>query len=46
MTKKKLKVDKSWRKIKRAMKKAGKKDKKVDREDIPLVSPSPTTDLI
>jgi hypothetical protein len=46
MTKKKNKPKyaKSWRKLKKAMKKA--KSGKVDREDVPLVSPPPTTDLI
>ena len=42
MTKKKLKIGKSWKKLKKAMKNAGKKNKKVDREDAPLVSPPPT----
>jgi hypothetical protein len=46
MTKKKPKIANSWRKLKKAMKKAAKKNKKVDRSDVPLVSPAPTTDLI
>jgi hypothetical protein len=46
MTKKKLKTGKSCKKLKKSMKKAGKKNKKVDREDAPLVSPPPTADLI
>ena len=46
MTKKKPKIANSWRKLKKAMKKAGKKSKKVDRSDVPLVSPPGTTDLI
>jgi hypothetical protein len=41
---KKPKIDKKMKKLKKAMKKA--KGKKVDREDVPLVSPPPTTDLI
>jgi hypothetical protein len=40
---KKPKIDK---KLKKAMKKAGKKNNKVDRSDVPLVSPPVTTDLI
>jgi hypothetical protein len=36
MTKKKLKIGKSWKKLKKAMKNAGKKNKKVDREDARL----------
>ena len=46
MTKKKLKTGKSWKKLKKSVKKAGKKNKKVDREDAPIVSPLPTADLI
>jgi hypothetical protein len=46
MTKKKLKIGKSWKNLKKAMKNVGKKNKKVDREDAPLVSPPPTADLI
>jgi hypothetical protein len=48
MTKKKNKPKnaKSWRKLKKAAKEAEKKGTKVDRSDVPLVSPSPTTDLI
>jgi hypothetical protein len=43
---KKPKIDKTMRKLKKAMKKADKKSKKVDRSDVPLVSPTVTTDLI
>jgi hypothetical protein len=43
---KKPKIDKKMKKLKKAMKKAGKKNKKVDRSDVPLVSPTVTTDLI
>ena len=43
---KKPKIDKKVKKLKKAMKKAGKKNMKVDRSDIPLVSPPVTTDLI
>jgi hypothetical protein len=46
MTKKKPKITNSWRKLKKALKKAGKKNKKVDWSDVPLVIPPPTTDLI
>jgi hypothetical protein len=46
MTKKKPKIAKSWRKLKKATKKAGKKGTKVDRSDVPLVSAPATTDLI
>jgi hypothetical protein len=42
----KSKLAKSWKTLKKTMKKAGKKSKKVDREDVPLVSPTPTADLI
>jgi hypothetical protein len=43
---KKPKIDKKkMKKLKKAMKKAGKKNTKVDRSDVPLVSPV-TTDLI
>jgi hypothetical protein len=40
---KRPKIDK---KMKKAMKKADKKSKKVDRSDVPLVSPPGTTNLI
>jgi hypothetical protein len=43
---KKLEIDKKMKKLKKAIKKAGKKNTKVDRSDVPLVSPSVTTDLI
>ena len=43
---KKAKIDKKIKKLKTAMKKAGKKSRKVDRSDVPLVSPPVTTDLI
>jgi len=43
---KKAKIDKKMKKLKTAMKKAGKKSRKVDRSDVPLVSPPVTTDLI
>ena len=46
MTKKKPKNAKSWRKLKKATKKAGTKGTKVDRSDVPLVGPSVTTDSI
>ena len=36
---KKSKSDKNWRKLKKEMKKAAKKDMKVDRSDIPPSSP-------
>jgi|HubBroStandDraft_4_1064222.scaffolds.fasta_scaffold1469692_1 hypothetical protein len=42
----KSKLAKTWKTLKKTMKKAGKKSKKVDREDVPLVSPTPTADLI
>ena len=38
VTKKKPKIANSWRKLKKAMKEAAKKKKKVDRSDVPLVS--------
>jgi hypothetical protein len=41
----KSKLAKSWKTLKKAMKKAA-KGKKVDRSDVPLVSPPATTDLI
>lgn len=43
---KKPQIDKKMKKLKNAMKKASKKNKKVDRSDVPLVSPPVTTDLI
>jgi len=43
---KKPKIDKKMKDLKKAMKKAGKKNKKVDRSDVPLVSPPVTTDLV
>jgi hypothetical protein len=43
---KKPKIDKKMKKLKKVMKKAGKKNVKVDRSDVPLVSPPVTTDLI
>jgi hypothetical protein len=43
---KKPKIDKKMKKLKKAMKKAGKKNTKVDRSDVPLVSPPVTTDLL
>jgi hypothetical protein len=46
MTKKKSKIVKSWRKLKKATKKAGKKGTKVDQSDVTLVSLSAATDLI
>jgi hypothetical protein len=48
MTKKKIKPKNavSWRKLKKAMKSAGKKGTKVDLSDVSLVSPAPTADLI
>jgi hypothetical protein len=46
MTKKKPTIAKSWRKLKKATKKAGKKGTKVGRSDVPLVIPPVSTDLI
>ena len=43
---KKPKIDKKMKTLKKAMKKADKKSKKVDRSDVPLVSPPVTADLI
>jgi hypothetical protein len=43
---KKPKIDKKMKKLKKAMKKVGRKNTKVDRSDVPLVSPPPKTDLI
>jgi len=43
---KKPKIDKKIKKLNNAMKNASKKNKKVDRSDVALVSPPVTTDLI
>jgi hypothetical protein len=44
MTKKKNKsISKSWKTLKKATKEAEKKGKKVNRSDVPLLSPPPTT---
>jgi hypothetical protein len=42
----KSKFAKSWKTLKKAKKEAWKKGTKVDRSDVPLVSPAATTDLI
>jgi hypothetical protein len=39
MTKNIPKIAKSWRKLKKVTRKTGKKGTKVDRSDVPLVSP-------
>jgi hypothetical protein len=39
---KKTKIDKKMKKLKKAMKKAEKKGTKVDRSDVPLISPTNT----
>jgi hypothetical protein len=39
---KKTKIDKKMKKLKKAMRKAEKKGTKVDRSDVPLISPTNT----